>query len=237
MRDFRQCKGVHFMHMRKAGGTSLRKFIKQVCISHKIPFHATEGKPLNYGALEDDTFLVTNFRNPLERIFSLYNAEGVYPIQANGKHVPLDLWLDQETAIQTRILAPLWRHNSNFHVRTLSDSGSEHRSYENLRKREIKQSDYRSAVLNLQRIDLPVILEWLDNPSYLRHLTNRLLGPDSSSLKVPTLNRTAARQSFDIRPSITPAQNNYLLESNRWDIELYRFACWIAGNALAEDNG
>ena len=165
MRDIKRCGSVHFLHLRKAGGSSLRRALQQVCSFHEIPFVASEGRPLSHAELDDDTFLVTNSRDPLDRIFSLYNAEGFYLKQTKGKRVPFQQWLDPQTEIQVRQAPPLWRHTSNYHVRTFSDSGPERRSWEDIRTRGILQSDYHAAVVNLQRIDLPVVLEWLMRPA------------------------------------------------------------------------
>ena len=67
MRKITDCKSLHLMHMRKAGGTTARRILERICDHHGISFVASEGWPMSHVTIDDDTFLVANFRNPLER--------------------------------------------------------------------------------------------------------------------------------------------------------------------------
>ena len=68
---------IYFYHVRKAGGTMLRKFLKKVAQTHNIHLHIQENK---YAREEvgshPGTMYVTNLRDPVERSISHFKYEG-----------------------------------------------------------------------------------------------------------------------------------------------------------------
>eukprot|EP00986_Skeletonema_menzelii_P000625 scaffold171_cov151-Skeletonema_menzelii.AAC.9 len=68
---------IYFYHVRKAGGTMLRKFLKKVALTHNIHLEIQEGK---YAREEigsrPGTMYVTNLRDPVERSISHFKYEG-----------------------------------------------------------------------------------------------------------------------------------------------------------------
>eukprot|EP00985_Skeletonema_marinoi_P000751 scaffold274_cov122-Skeletonema_marinoi.AAC.3 len=68
---------IYFYHVRKAGGTMLRKFLKKVALTHNIHLAIQENK---YAREEigshPGTMYVTNLRDPVERSISHFKYEG-----------------------------------------------------------------------------------------------------------------------------------------------------------------
>jgi hypothetical protein len=68
---------IYFYHVRKAGGTMLRKYLKKVALTHNIHLQIEENK---YAREEvgshPGTMYVTNLRDPVERSISHFKYEG-----------------------------------------------------------------------------------------------------------------------------------------------------------------
>ena len=130
MRSLTDCKRVFFLHMRKAGGTTVRAVLRQICQRKNIAFEAGEGRPLeHFGAMDEDTFLVMNFRHPVERICTHYNAEGRRsPPQAERTEGAKALehtkdfakWFERKHPVAAADKARLWLETKNYYVKTLS---------------------------------------------------------------------------------------------------------------------
>jgi hypothetical protein len=217
--------------MRKAGGSTARRLLKKYCSEHGIKFSAGEGMPLSHYRIEPDTFLVINLREPVQRVCSLYNAEGRWPFPATSwtadnmtpeRAIPFEDWFRQREPIQSGLAPPLWRVPQNYYVKSLSGTGQEEPGGET-----VDASDYRHALRQLQRFDLVLICEWLHLNDFRRYVAERLSAPGSKKIAVEHLNKTGQFQDvFDIRGHMTSHEWEMVAGGNRWDRELYRFACW-----------
>lgn len=71
-----QIEKIVFHHMRKAGGTLLRQYLKKVCEEYNLTYRAYEGRgpPLDDG-MENNTLYVTNLREPVSRTISHYKYD------------------------------------------------------------------------------------------------------------------------------------------------------------------
>jgi hypothetical protein len=227
-------KKLLFVHMRKAGGSTARAVLAPLCRSLGVEFKALEGSPLHHDHLDDDTFLVTNFRHPVERICSLYNNHGLMQEkQAKGNFTPFDDWLDQKLdSVQPVVKQPLWIQSSDYHVRILCDLPGNWRSREQIRYRELTQNDYHNAILSLQRVNLFLMTEWLQNEKYRNYLSSRLLGEGRGKVEFGHNNQTSRKHNFDIRRTLTQKQKQKIVAMNRWDLELYRYVCWREAGAV-----
>lgn len=71
-------KRIYFYHVRKAGGTMIRKYLKKVASKHRIHLRILEYKHA-YAEEEvgsrSDTFYVTNIRDPVERSVSHFKYD------------------------------------------------------------------------------------------------------------------------------------------------------------------
>jgi hypothetical protein len=234
MRILADCKKVHLLHMRKAGGTTARHVLKRICDVYNLPFSASEGWPMSHGAIDDDTFVVINMRSPLERIFSLYNAEGRWRRQS-GERATVDFsdWVNGREQCRKKISIPLWNYVSNHYVRSLCDnSQSDKRSADDIRTREISNEDYKKAVVGLMRVDMVMICEWLNDDFHRRYLSARLLGRDDGLISLPHNNQTARKHNYDVRRELNDQDRERILAANLMDLELYRFARWRTKNEV-----
>jgi hypothetical protein len=67
---------ILFIHMRKAGGTSLYYYFKKVAKRHNISLQVLEGKrPPSPETLDNSTLLITQIRDPIARLLSSYKYE------------------------------------------------------------------------------------------------------------------------------------------------------------------
>lgn len=246
MRSLTDCKRIFFLHMRKAGGTTVRAVLNRVCTRLKIAFDHGEGVPLeSCGAMDENTFLVVNFRHPVDRICSQYNYEGRRFLAGSGSSEPpgawdslvhFGNWFEQRDAVTGPEARPLWTVTKNYYVKSLCGFREEGASTRNFANLNVAAEEYRRAIAAMQRIDLVWICEWQKHENFVRYLEKRLLDSASGRLNVPHLNETSKlRGPFDIRRHLTEVQIQYMADVNRWDLELYRFACWRARLEAAID--
>ncbi len=242
MRRLSDCNRVHLVHLRKAGGTTMRRTLERICDLHGLRFSASEGWPMLSRDFDSKTFVVANFRDPLERIYSLYNNEGPWRGRVGGhKAVPFSVWLADLAIPGNSKLPPLWHCVSNYYVRSFSDfAAPDRRSRRNVRDRVLTSKDYQKAVTGVMRVDLVVICEWLDQDLHRQYLSSHLLSPGDGLMSFPRKNMTALKHKFDIRNDVGSKQNTDLLTDNLMDLELYRLAKWrarcdaIRANEMAE---
>ena len=71
-------KRIHLLHIRKAGGTSIRYFLLRVAAQHNLTLVVREGKngPLIPAKKRNDTLYITSLREPLSRLISHYHYDG-----------------------------------------------------------------------------------------------------------------------------------------------------------------
>ena len=68
---------IYFYHVRKAGGTMLRKYLKKVALTHNIQLQIQENKYAREEiGSQPGTMYVTNLRDPVERSISHFKYEG-----------------------------------------------------------------------------------------------------------------------------------------------------------------
>ncbi len=191
---------------------------------------------------DSKTFVVANFRDPLERIYSLYNNEGPWRGRVGGhKATPFSVWLADLAIPGKSMFPPLWHCASNYYVRSFRDfAAPDRRSCRNVRHRVLTLPDYQKAVTGVMCVDLVVICEWLDDDSHRQYLSSHLLNPGDGWMSFPRKNTTALKHKFDVRNEVGSKQNTELLANNLMDIELYRLAKWrakcdaIRANEVAE---
>lgn len=113
------------LHLRKAGGTSLRRLLQTHCRRTGIEFEALEGRSTDRDELaraHASSSLVTCLRDPIERIKSSYRFEGRWK-QAADVRSPQDAvsfrdWIDRTLA--TEPSPRLWTCVDNYYVKSLT---------------------------------------------------------------------------------------------------------------------
>jgi hypothetical protein len=117
-------------HMRKAGGSTLRAYLKKVSKSFDLEFVAKEGFAFESPTTRNDTLYVTHLRDPIQRTLSHYRYEGRWPCAvlknktATKKNsVDLSEWLESDHFYESLCrhrARPLWKCSWNCFTRWLA---------------------------------------------------------------------------------------------------------------------
>lgn len=169
----RRINRIFFAHMRKAGGTTIRKYLQRVAKKYELDFVVKEGTPADMPHPNSTTFYVTNLREPVSRLVSNYKYEGRWDCRQRGANhtdknsITLEHFIDRfkingtkdrdTVARRTR----LWRCAQNCYVRWLS---SNPRSIENMTQ------SYSVAYEKLSKYNLIIITEKLKDPTYVHDI-------------------------------------------------------------------
>ncbi len=218
-RSLASCDRVFFLHMRKAAGTSMRALLESIGKRRGIEIDTQEGGILHQPRMGGArTFRITCLRDPLERVFSLYNFQGRWPRADQDKDpeqaTPFAEWLN---TIPTPRTWRLWDESADYYAKTLSGGP--------LDQRGIAVNERRLALARavLERFDLVLILERLGDPAYDAWWSRRLGLPHPKRL--PWHRKTRRKQNkYDIRDHITDDQRAEVVARNRFDIALYQYA-------------
>ena len=175
---------IYFAHMRKAGGTTINWYLRKVAQHYGLQYKRMEGKPFNETLHDDhlrsDTFYVTHVRDPIQRMISHYEYDGRWPcsklVEKNSTFLPTQNnsksivdWLYQFNAStqhrQHKHKEVLWYCTENCYTRWLAlphHLSSPHiSSYDDLKRRAIQAA---------HRYHLILVLEWLQDPHYVKQL-------------------------------------------------------------------
>lgn len=234
MKSLDDCDRIFLLHMRKAAGTSLRRFFGELCQLCGLDLEVVEGWPFDAARLDEErTWFVTSLRDPFERVCSLYNFEGRWPqadtVRAPESAVPFGTWFEMTEPREPAPRHWLWSVACEHYTKTLGGFGPFRDGVPEWRfepDNGVSVENYRQAVRVLERFDLVLICEWLEHESYRRCIANALVGADQLPVELPHSNRTAERKpAYDLREHMTPAVRRRIEAGNRWDRELYRVAC------------
>lgn len=66
---------IFFLHMRKAGGTTIRRYLLKVAKHYNITFEVAEGYKTRQLTMDANTLYVTNLREPVARVISNYKYD------------------------------------------------------------------------------------------------------------------------------------------------------------------
>ena len=206
--------------MRKAGGTSLRKYLVEYSSINKIPIQIDEGYTIDTQRLSRKTsqeLAVTCLRDPIERIKSSYRFEGRW--EQHDKNVSIDtmkpfsIWAAKNRFNNDNNF--VWVCTENYYIKALI-------GYPKFGQNKIGRRELELAKENLLKFDIVLLTEQL---SYLKtsQYLKKKLGIDHPvpMFKYPELPRPEMtdEEFFDQQTLI------WLTEVNELDIELYKTAC------------
>jgi hypothetical protein len=214
-----------FLHMRKAGGTSIRECIRSLSYAYPklLVGHAyhSEGSTFKLTCLEagENTVLVTCMRDPISRIISSYSYEGymvgVTRYSKTYQRSPFN-WTDwirrseeeyYHVSDEAQGLS-VWISNENYYTRTLVDY------YRRDPRQRVTREDLELAKRVLSSFDSIVIMEWMGEEGMidqLRHVLGLPENDTSVSLPKANYNKGAARHPF----TLDAEAHRELVEMNR----------------------
>jgi Sulfotransferase family len=219
---------IHFLHMRKAGGTALRMYFKRLEKENKIPVHVDEGpefpeQPGDY----NNTFYVTVIREPMARSISQYKFDQRWdcPTQLKRKHfVPtndnvfntFEDFVHNPSRFHPDIRGPLWICSSNCYARWAT--GILYPDEQNVS--DAAMLAQASSVLN--RYHLVLVQEWIQKDAAYRAAISRLF---HTTLGTREYFAECARQSRRANEQVPLVIHNATLQqlqqNNQVDSELF----------------
>lgn len=158
----------YLYHVRKAAGTTVRDVTRLIAFRQRVPFYETEGIVLNERLLSiPELFTVITFRDPIARIFSLYWYEHVgwfsgilkQPHRCKTMQEWIAAWKDgssHKEAILTKFPLNNYVEIENYYVKLLI-------GYNHNDRRALTIQDLDRAKIAVQKFDLILITEWLND--------------------------------------------------------------------------
>lgn len=212
---------VNYYHMRKTGGTSLRRYFHDLSKSKSIGTSVIEAVPINraeYFSDESSKLFITSLRDPLQRIKSLYLYEGRWQQAAETRKIE-----DAKSFIQWTVDISekhekdhrLWACISNYYIKSLI-------GYPEYGHQEIGEKEYQLACEVLSKFDIILITEWLNNEATFNFLSKKLgFYSRMPCLVYPTKSKSPEENTSKLFDKKTIQR---VTEDNYWDFQLYSFA-------------
>jgi hypothetical protein len=230
---------IYFLHMRKAGGTSLRSYFFQVARKHHVEFVVAEGlrQPEQPGD-DANTLYITNIRPPIARAISSYKYERRWLCRTqlqymynNSRNNDQDgalfvptlnntyMSLDNYTRSHHYRSHDLWICASNCYARWATGR-PEHVEYDNpVQLQELEQA----ARASLWNYNIIIVTEWLyQNPDYVKSIES-IFGVKHPHRTVDMMcgkEAAAANQQFPLL--VQPQELELLAKVNQVDLQLYQ---------------
>ena len=252
---FRQSKGYgYLLHMRKAGGSTLRGYLSSVVEKERDHLiYVSEGPTFNVSCFQDqgELVMITSLRHPMARIMSSYWYEGRYDSKpaylVPGTSSVMAAAVANQTEIEATLPAsfPAWvrfvRRNDylrwnwmstrwvwysvdSYYIQTLTNR------YRKNTRGNVGRRDFELAKRVLASFDVVSITEWMDwknQTTYIQHA----LGQEAEDLPDGLLQRnklSKAKNDSEIDREFFAE----LWRANTWDILLYEFAQNLARERL-----
>lgn len=210
--------------MRKAGGSSVRSYLKDVAIYHGVELKVFEGsKHPELPQQDNHTLYITHIREPLARAISHYKYEqrwgcltqlkkpGFVPSENNTK-MSLYTFIKKNHPTKKRI----WTCASNCHARWVTGQW----------KHEFMESHpdelLKSAQSVFSQYNLVLVAEWLKDASYVKQLENLFGRPHLDQNKGMHCGSLSAKANTDIPLKIDNTTATLLKDRNEIDAKLYQ---------------
>lgn len=221
-------QAIFLYHMRKAGGTSLRRYCEKLSSAKSLDYRAVEGRSLDYKKFfqpDQKTVHITSLREPLARLKSMYRFEGRWPRGEKGRSAAnaklFATWINEilryhaEPKLLNICLI-------NYYVKALIGYP---------RHSTIGQAEFDLAKRRLESFEIVLITEWFNTPATTRYLQREL----KWTTGLPHLNLTPP---VGLSPEesetglFDPATLQALEAANAWDSKLYDFAQQLVRDRL-----
>ena len=207
--------------MRKAGGTSLRRYLGDWAAHTGRSVDVVEGWTLGFTTpfpFETETIHLTSLREPIARLKSAYRFEGRWPQAATTRAPesakPFAAWARETAASDPGRQGWLWQCSSNYYVKSLTGWPRGGVDVDQERTNEAKRI--------LERFEIVLITEELGSTATQEYLKRRLEFDRALTRSRPGTTTDSPVESD--RDLFDEPTMSWLRDLNRWDIELYEFA-------------
>jgi hypothetical protein len=213
-------RSIFFYHMRKAGGTSLRRLLANHCLTVPRELEVIEGWSLNgenHEAFLKSYFSIICLRNPIDRIKSSYKYEGRWKQQAEIRDhqtaKPFKQWVSEVSALNPR--SYLWECVENYYIKALI-------GYPKLGSKTIGETELKIAMEVLNSFNMVLICEKLSSDETSTLLKSELdVTLPISNIVFPTKAPSPKESDHEI---FNPDTIKHLSEANELDFRLYEYA-------------
>ncbi|KAI2498200.1 hypothetical protein MHU86_16282 [Fragilaria crotonensis] len=228
-------KKIVLLHMRKAGGTSILAYLRQVAKKYGLELEAFEARPpLLPENADNQTLLVTHIREPSTRVLSHYKYEERWLCRhlTNSTFIPtlnntrnsLNAFVETPNIVWQGIY--LWECSHNCYAKwstgLCSKEGPFNESTACWSRDDVEGSFLYRAREVLFSYNLVIVIEWLKNPEYVRSLET-LFGVEGIAIPRQTewcSNESAAANKM--WPLVVPEETKQrILQLNQLDTTLY----------------
>ena len=236
-----QYKAIYFHHTRKAGGTSIRNFLQNVCHKYGLQFVVKEGwvfepqHALAGSYNHNTTLFVTNLRQPIHRIESSYYFEGIWPQkEMHRTNETMRTTLEWDFIVNNATLTPITWHRpaNNFLWECTSECYCKwFGGWDNTNK----TLNCSRAHFNLKdHFDVVMVMEQLHDQEYLDNLSKLFQAEDIPLLHMNLgrikKNTTAGSNSSNDttapkapRPRFSQEERDFFVQKNQEDLQLYEY--------------
>jgi hypothetical protein len=238
--DKKNISRIYFSHTRKAGGSTIAKFLENIATTKQWELVVNEAREQE-SPDRDDTLYIVNLRDPIERIISDYKYEGrwdckqlVYneteflPSYENQKTIQDDIKDIQESPILS-VDNWLWRCVEQCYTRWYGEQFNMIHSNEDSTLQDNQQLRHAmmATLERLKKYDIIVITEWLKDLDYVKGLEAMFGRIESASGVLGRkkhffcFNESAQWNNRLPMGEINNSTLAKLREMNRYDTELY----------------
>jgi hypothetical protein len=230
---------IYFLHMRKAGGSSLRSYFAQVANKHGLKFRAAEGymQPEQPGH-DKNTLYITHVREPIARAISHYKYEKRWDCRTQLQHHDLDdmsvptlnntiMSLYNFTRANHSMTHKLWTCASNCYARWASghpqnihhdDDEGDLSNNSSVQLQQLEQAARES----LWNYNVIIVSEWLQqHPSYVKTIESIFGVKRLNRTKSMTCGKQAAAANQQVPLVVQPHDLELLAKVNQVDLKLY----------------
>jgi hypothetical protein len=232
--DGSKIEKIVLLHMRKAGGTSIWAYLCRVADEYNVELISTEARlPLLPNEADSKTLLITHIREPTARLLSHYKYEERWLCRHLTNRSFTPTLNNTRISLHDFVEAPniatdgvLWECSHNCYSKWSTglcwNEGAFNESTACWSHDDVEGSFLSRAREVLFSYNLVIVIEWLQNPEYVRSLET-LFGVEG--IAIPRQADWCSKESAAANkmwPLIVPDETNQrIMQLNQLDTKLY----------------